>query len=127
MSYTVGCDFIMGVTNYRGIDYCDGQGSGSLGCSVPPRNIVTGPGGNTKRDLDGINQQYIYMLASGATVAFASELEIGSMVSQVIPLNATLWAQQLADHVGDPDDDESQYDWMMDNLDIVDNAIVAAM
>jgi hypothetical protein len=67
------------------------------------------------------------MLASGATVAFASELEVGSMVSQVIPLNATLWAQQLADHVSDPDDDESQYDWMMDNLDVVDDAIVAAM
>lgn len=65
-----------------------------------------------------------YRLSSGEEMEFADEAIIGRRIWSVKPRNATLFELQARSHEFDPDDEDDEYDYMLENLEVRDDVIV---
>ncbi|KAL1617158.1 hypothetical protein SLS54_007935 [Diplodia seriata] len=68
-----------------------------------------------------------YLTSSGVEVEIPGGARIGQRAVTVLPRNATLWDEQAEGHAYDPDDEDDEYDYMMDNLDVRDDTIVSQL
>ncbi|KAG9630838.1 hypothetical protein KCU64_g16900, partial [Aureobasidium melanogenum] len=112
------CAFQVGFKNAGNVQYCnvnpdcrnDGNEYTKAGLFKTKRSITTGGG--------------YYELENGDVIFSPVSLGEGSVAYMTVPRNTTLYDEHNMNHVPDPDQDDSQYDYMMDNLDLVELAIV---
>ncbi|KAG9963698.1 hypothetical protein KCU61_g3595, partial [Aureobasidium melanogenum] len=112
------CAFQVAFENAGNIEYCnvnpscanDGNEYTKAGLFKAKRSIITGSG--------------YYELENGDVIFSPVSLGERSVGYKTVPRNATLYHEHNMNHVPDPDQDDSQYDYMMDNLDLVELAIV---
>jgi hypothetical protein len=66
-----------------------------------------------------------YRTSSGLEIMVPGGAHIGQRAHRVEPLNATLWDEQAATHVFDPDDEDGEFNYMLWNLVIREETVVA--
>jgi len=79
--------------------------------------------GEVKRKRDA-NVGGYYELANGDVIYSPVPVEVGTLGYKTVPRNATLFEQHNMDHVPDPEMGDEQYDYMMDNLDLLETSVV---
>jgi hypothetical protein len=65
-----------------------------------------------------------YITSSGREVELDGEGNIGRSIFQVVARNETLHEEQLNGHVFDPDEEDDEYAYMHDNLDVREETVV---
>jgi hypothetical protein len=113
------CQFDVVFSNAGNIGYCDAKPN----CANDGNEYTKG--GKAKRDVEP--QGGYYKLASGDIIYSPSGTQVGALAYKTVPKNATLFNQHNLNHVPDPDQGDEQYDYMLANLDLVEDPVVEAV
>jgi len=65
-----------------------------------------------------------YVTSEGREVELEGEGNIGRSIFQVVPRNETLHEEQLNGHVFDPDEEDDEFAYMEDNLELKEETVV---
>jgi hypothetical protein len=68
-----------------------------------------------------------YLTSSGREIELDGENNIGRSIFQVVTRNETLHEEQLYGHVFDPDEDEDEFAYMHDNLEVREETVVSVV
>ncbi|KAB2572013.1 hypothetical protein DBV05_g9315 [Lasiodiplodia theobromae] len=146
------CEFTAKFSNAGNIDMCDSMNGNKDVCNDKD-NEVEGPGfgepakdgdeaddgtdddgGNPEPEADAPSKKVKrtntvhprYLTSSGLEIEIPGGARIGQRAVTVLPRNATLWDEQANDYEWDGDEeDDDDFDYMIDNLDVRDDTIVA--
>jgi hypothetical protein len=77
-----------------------------------------------KRSIAAFTSMRRYVTSGGREVELSGENNIGRSIFQVLPRNATLYDEQINDHIFDDDDEEDEFAYMDDNLEVQEETIV---
>ncbi|KAI6879496.1 hypothetical protein KC318_g17005 [Hortaea werneckii] len=146
-SKTANCDFIVvfGKPGAIGASYCQAGSAGPNSCAddgheqVGPKNLK-----RRRNDLAPASNAAMYRLASGREISGPMGLDLDATVSRIASLNATLYEEQIASHISPNNDDEDgpggdtdggndvhngdgdgdEFDYMLDNMEVIEDPIV---
>ncbi|KAH8724858.1 hypothetical protein GQ44DRAFT_707936 [Phaeosphaeriaceae sp. PMI808] len=79
---------------------------------------------SAKRSIGAYPSMRRYVTSSGREVELSGEHNIGRSIYQVVARNETLHEEQINGHVFDPDDEEDEFAYMHDNLEVKRETIV---
>ncbi|KZV93817.1 hypothetical protein EXIGLDRAFT_709762 [Exidia glandulosa HHB12029] len=85
------------------------------------------PTGTSKKKRVVTGARHHYLTSSGVEIDIRGIARIGQRAVTVVARNTTLWDEQAKSHAYDDENDESQYDYMLPNLEVRDDVIIAEL